>query len=241
MQRRTRRLHGLVVLEGVIMQQARIALELRNPQYVDAFRRTIHEGLEPAMNAARPFLGKQPWWYELLTGLLSVELAMGEVKTALSLMRSHRGQGREDGLLLDYHRNHWTFQIHSLLEKSDHLVKRVYRTLVKRLDPDGFGEKMGRATARLEKLRERYAAVRNPMVHPIGGPVTAIEEDRLWEIHVLIGGTAADAIGGQYGVLPSRRARWCDQHQQLTLQVLTEIDAAFAQAAKDATTISATS
>jgi hypothetical protein len=241
MRPRASRLQGLVVLEGVIMEQARIALELRNPQYVEAFRRAIRQGLDEAISAAQPFLEEQqPWWYELVTGLLSVELAMEEVKTALSLMRNHRAEGREDGRLLDYHRNHWVFQTHAVLEKSIYLIKRVYRTLVKRLDPASFDERMRRTIEPLTKQRNSLADImRNPMVHPIGGRVTAIEQERLWERYVLIGGTATDVIGGLYNGLPAKRAPWCDWHQQLTLVVLREIDVALAQAAKDATAINA--
>lgn len=238
MPRAANRLHGLVVLEGVIIEQARIALELRNPRYVDAFRGAMSEGLDAAMDGARPFLGNRPWWYELLTGLLSVELAMDEAKHALSLMRSHRGDGREDGRLLQYHFDHWLFQMHALLEKSDHLVKRVYRTLVRRLHPDTYNEKMQRATAGLETLRQQYAKVRNPLVHPTGGWVTGPEEDRLWEAHLLVEATMAHVIAGHYDILPTVRDRWYEQNRPRTAVVLASIDAAFRQAAQDATTTS---
>jgi len=238
MPRAANRHHGLVVLEGVIVEQARIALELRNPQYVDAFRAALSDDPEVAMVAAQPHLGRRPWWYDLLTGLLSVELAMDQARHALLLMSSHRGAGAEDGRLLNYHVDHWTFQMHALLEKSDHLIKRVYRTLVKRLHPDTDDEKLRQTTAALDELRREYAKVRNPLVHPRGGSVTAVEEDRLWEAHVLVGATAAHVIAGYNDGLPRMRPRWHAQRRQLTAVALQTLDVAFTQAAQDATTAS---
>ena len=238
MPRPANRLHGLVVLERVIVQQARIALELRNPRYVDAFRAALSDEPEAAMVAARPHLGRRPWWYDLLTGLLSVELAMDQAKHALSLMSSHRASGGEDGRLLDYHLDHWTIQMHALLEKSEHLVKRVYRTLVKRLHPNTYNQKLRQTTAALEELRRQYGKVRHPLLHPRGGSVTAIEEDRLWEAHVLVDATAADVIAGFHDGLPRMRQRWHTQNGRRTAAALQILDVAFTQAAQDATTIS---
>jgi hypothetical protein len=234
------RLHGLDTLEGVVMEQARIALELRNPRYGDVFRRTIHKGFDAAANAAQPFVQKAPpWWYKLLTGLLSVGLAMDEVNTALVLMRSHRAEGPGDGRLLDYHEHHWFLQTQALLEKSISLIKRVYRTLVKRLDPTSFKDRMDGTIEPLNGLRDALANVRNPIVHPVGGPITAVEEDRLWERYVLAGMNLPGVIDGIYSVFPQRRAARCAVHRELTRLVLRAIDVASAQAAKDATTMKA--
>ena len=163
---------------------------------------------------------------------------MNQAKHALSLMGSHRGNGGEDGRLLRYHQENWIIQMLALLEKSDHLVKRVYRTLVKRLHPDTYNEKLRQATAGLEVLRRQYGNVRRPLVHPTGGFVTAMEEDRLWEAHLLIDGTADGIITDSTDNLPSRRQRWHSQSRRRIAVVLTSLGAAFTQAAQDATTVS---
>lgn len=228
------RLHALVELEAVVLEQAKVALELRNPAYANAFREALPRGLDAAMAAARPHLGPLPWWYELLTSLLSVELAMDHVKHALSLMNTHRSDDRhEDGRLLCYHVDNWVILSTALLEKADHLICRVYRVLVRRVDPAGYNDKLQAARAHLVELAARHGNVRNPLVHPLGGPTLAIEEDRLWEAQVLIGATAADVIDGHYGILPSFRDRWCQGFTVQSGVVIAAIEAAFARAARD--------
>lgn len=230
------RLHSLVQLEALIIEQAKIHLELRNPQYVEAFQAALPGGLEAAMAAARPHLEEEwPWWYELLTSLLSVELTMDHVKHALSLMNTHRGaDARSDGRLLRYHVDNWVIQTAALLEKADHLVCRVYRVLVSRVNPTGYGEKLRVARGHLLTLRQRYGSVRHPLVHPRGGSVRAIEEDRLWEAHVLIGATAAEVIDGYDDSLPAWRDRWYRQNTNRSHVLFSVIEAAFAQAVRDA-------
>ena len=229
-------LHSLAELEALVVEQARIALELRDPQYVQAFQAALPGGLEAAIAAARPHLEEeQPWWYELLTSLLSVELTMDHVKHALSLTNTHRGaDARSDGRLLRYHVDNWVIQTTALLEKADHLICRVYRVLVRRVDPTGYRDKLRIARGHLLTLQQQYGNVRNPLLHPLGGPSRAIEEDRLWEAHVLVGATSADVIGGHDHALPSMRDRWYQQNTNRSHVVLAIIEAAFAQAVRDA-------
>lgn len=218
---------GLAVLEGVIIEQARNALELRNPRYTDAFRAAISDGLDAALDAARPYLGRRPWWYDLLAGLLSVELAMDQAVLALTLMSTHRGNGREDGRLLRYHEENWIIQMLALIEKSDGLVKRVYRTLVKSLHPDTYNEKLRQNTAGIEELRRKYGRVRRPLVHASGGFVTSVEEDRLWEAHLLVDATADGIMADFTDGLPMMRQRWHRRSRQLTAVVIASLEAAF--------------
>ena len=230
------RLYSLVQLEALILEQAKIALDLRNPQYVEAFRAALPRGLDVAIAAARPHLEeRQPWWYELLTSLLSVELTIDHLKHSISLMNTHRSDdGREDGRLLRYHIDNWVIQSAALLEKADHLVCRIYRVLVKRVDPSGYAEKLRVERGHLLTLQKQYGTVRHPLVHPKGGPTLALEEDRLWEAHVLVGTTAADVIRGQDEVLPSWREKWYQQTMNRSYVVIAVIEALFAKAIQDA-------
>ena len=232
-----RRLPGLVALEAVICEQARVALELRNRPYVEAFRGAVAGGFDEAVAAGRPFLTSPPWWYEPLAGLLAVELAMDQVESALILMRSHRSTGREDGGLLLYHLHHWLIEMLALIEKSLYLTRRVYRTLVRRLNPDFYKEREQKVTTRLKALRKQYANVRDPLVHALPGWLGALEEDRLWEAHLLVNATVADVLDAHYDNIGSRRAKWHDENRQRTAVVLATINATFRRTAADATTV----
>ena len=217
-------------------QPAKLDLALRNPEYVKAFEDNIDAGLDAAMQAAELFLKPEPWWDELLSGLLAVELAMDEARTALKMVTKHRGDGIDDGRLVEYHTNHLIFQVHALLEKSKYLLTRVYRTLVKRIHSDSYRDELAAVVERIGILSEKYGNVRHPLVHPRGGLASAPAQDRLWEAHVLIDYSIADTAGSYFARLPNLRARWANMLRSRMIVVLAELDAAFTQAVKDSTT-----
>ena len=232
------RLEGLVRLEALLLEHARARLEEENPQYVQAFNEALPSGLEYALDAARPHLGSPPSWYELLTRLFEVELALDHVTQTLLLMEGHRDTSpREDGRLLDYHVNYWVIQSSALLEKADSLVSKVYRALVRPERPAFEGD-MSEARSPLAGLRAQLSGLRDPLVHGLTeGSSRGLEEERMWEAGVLLNATMDEILTGKFENLPAFRDSWYAVHVQLTAMLIAAVEASLKKTAGDVSSL----
>lgn len=163
--------------------------ELRDdrPKYVHAFeaqRSTDLTDLDAAILAARPFQGAPLKWASLLTRTLDVDMARDRLRLATDLCGSETPD--EDfslGVWVNYTTDAWWLAAMALIDRFDKLAVAICRRFV--TDTVKQKQEIQSLRSAWKDWRDRIKKIRDSVAHG-GGPVEALEEDRLWEVHLAL-------------------------------------------------------
>jgi hypothetical protein len=216
-------------LKRKIHQAAAETLAGVNPNYVHTFRRRLEEtrgDLERVIDETRPLLGEAfRDWPDVLTAVLDVELVLDKVKRSLAFLRTDVGDTpEEDGAKVVYHVDHWILQMDALLERFDKLVALVFRRVVRPKDRE-WQTKERALRHDIKKMKVEIAKRRDPLAHGLGGGVTGIQEDFLWEPGLASNSSDVDLVASLYHQVGPRRERWHSYLEQTTVLALAAIEA----------------
>lgn len=161
------------------------SLQRDNPQYVSKFTATLSEsGLERAIHDAKPFLGTRPDWYGPLTAVTDVEIALDKVFRSLAFLSTKPQPAGDEltdpGAWVVYHAEHWTLAMDASLERVENVIKTTIQGAIKYKNSD-WRTLQNSLLARVKRMKDEIGKVRHPLAHGLGGGITGLEEERLWE------------------------------------------------------------
>jgi hypothetical protein len=204
------------------------ALAAANPSYVQAFQQRMEEtggDFERITHETRPLLAAGfKSWTDLLTAILDVELVLDQVKRSLTFLASDVvGTPEENGAWTIYHVDHWTFEVDALLERLDKLVAAMFRRLVRPKDSD-WRIKERAVRDDIKKMKVEVAKLRDPLAHGLGGGVTGIQEEDLWEPFLAARAFDVDLVASRYQSSAEYRQRWHSYLLQTTALVVAALE-----------------
>ena len=216
-------------LKRRMYEAAARALDSTNPKYVQTFRRRLEEtegDLDRVIDETRPLLTEGfKGWTDLLTAALDVELVLDKVKRSLVFLASDVATTpEEDGARVAYHMDHWTFEMDALLERLDKLVATMFRRLVRPKDGD-WRIKEAAVRDDIKKMKAKVAKVRDPLAHGLGGGVTGIEDERLWEPFLAARAFDVDLVVSRYQGAAQYRQRWHSHLHKSTILAIAVLEA----------------
>jgi hypothetical protein len=215
-------------LKRKLYETAANALATANPGYVQAFQQRLKEtnDLERAIADTRPLLREGfERWNDLLTAVFDVELAMDKVKRSLAFLQSDvAGTPDEAGACVIYHIDHWTFQMDGFLERLDTLIAKTIRHFVRPKDKEGWQATQAALRQDVGKLKVEMAKVRDPLAHGLGGGVTGIQEQQLWEPFLAGRLFEFDFVESVYRGASPRKQRWCSMLEKATILALAQVE-----------------
>jgi hypothetical protein len=216
-------------LKRRMYEAAASALVTTNLRYVQTFRRRLREtrgDLERVIDETRPLLTEDfKGWPDLLTAILDTELVLDEVKQSLTFLALDVATTQEeDGARVTYHMHHWTFQMDALLERLDKLAAAVFRHLVRPRDSD-WRIKERAVRDDIKKMKVRVAKLRDPLAHGLGGGVTGIQEEHLWEPFLAAEVFDVDLVASRHQSCGQHRQRWHSYLEQTTTLVVAALEA----------------
>lgn len=223
-------LSGFDRFRNALQEAAARALERTHPEYVDTFQEVLRQtgDLSKALHAVENIPTGRGFakWQPILTAILDTELAMDKVRSALKLLKVIPpvevldAFSMSEGAWIDYHLDAWFFRMDGLLEREKKLVSRVVRALVK---PTNAQWKYIENTLlnSIKGLSEITGKVRDPLAHG-GGAVEAIEEERLWQMAVLL--RFHPDIRQLLDARVQYHDKWYEGLRQASIQALAEIE-----------------
>lgn len=182
---------GLKLLRDSLCRAATWSLLEKHPQYVKAFMQSLDE----TGDVSKAFYGVEAIptdvgfakWRPLLTAEWDTELAIGQIRAALDLLRvvPPRGIPISEGAWLYYHYNAWVFWMDALLERVKKLTTLVVRALVRPTNLR-WQEVESDFLKPIRLLSEEVGEIRDPLAHG-GGPVEVVMiKERRWEVFMLL-------------------------------------------------------
>ena len=216
-----------------LQEAARRALIAANPEYVKTFQQRLDDtggDLERVIEETKPLLGKGLGsWSRLLTALLDFELVLDKVTRSLRFHgTSISGSPEEVGAWVHYHFDHWAFQMDALLERLDKLIAVVFRQLVRPKDSD-WRNKERVLRSDVKKMKGSIGKVRHPLAHGLGGGVTGIQDERLWEPFLAGAAFDVDILRPGYERAVPYAKRWHSILVAKTAEQLAATEAIFRQ------------
>jgi hypothetical protein len=210
-------------------------LNVERPAYVGAFKAELirSANLESAMNAAEPFLDKPLSWAHLLTCALDVEMARDKLKFATVLSGANPpDQNIPRGVWVVHQADLWSLCASAFLERIDKLVFSTCRKMIK--DPARRKKVVDSLKDAIEKQKGHIKILRDRVAHGGGGPVEAMESERLWEVHLVLEVDGfRDVINNFHEYCADRQSGWHDGFSDVTLKLIADADTWFDQLAKD--------
>ena len=228
---------GLQLFRNSLYRAAARSLQEKHPQYVETLIQTLAEtsDLSQALDTVKAIptdIGFAKW-RPLLTATLDTELAINQLRVTLELLRLTPSKGLlipegTEGTLVLYYTNVWVLLADALLERSEKLIKKAARTLIRPSNPkwQSIEDEVSKPINELSKdLRSK---MRNPLAHG-GGAVEAPAEERLWE-----GFTIIAAVTNRYelffsqmlGAMAKYHATWYERLSKHSVLMLNEINRA---------------
>ena len=227
-------LKGFEGFRQCLLRGAREAVLKRNPRYVQALGETLRNGmdLEEMLKQLRPLLRGEELreWQPLLeTAEQCMECARA-ARVAVRLFRTAppgeylQASDVTLGDWTHYHLGTWIVQLVALLERSEQLVKQACRTFLRPHDPSWRRTE----DSLLTKIRAVLRTARAMRVrHAHGfGYFDAIEEQKLWEFHV-VAFPDVDMVAWGLAQQVQFRDSWGKRIVEMTADAFAVIDAPF--------------
>ncbi len=228
---RTDKLTSFNQFKEKISEGARGALAETNPEYIRTLHGQLKEAggdLDRATRATNALISTDfPHWPDLLTAILDFEAVLDKMTRSLGFMRFSPVQSAmQKGAWFDYHLDYWCFLMDALLERVDRLVALTFRRLVRPKDKD-WQAKQAHVRDDVNRMKQEIAKIRDPLAHGLGGGITGIQEERLWEPYLAMGHFDVDLVGEFYERIEEFQDRWVDRVEQTTVLALGGIEAIF--------------
>jgi hypothetical protein len=217
-----------------VLDRAREAVLKRNPTYARTLAQMVQDGIDvdEMLRALQPLLRGDEIreWRPLLEMAERCRDCARAARAAVRLFNAAppdeylQASGVTLGEWTHYHFSSWSIEMHALLERVEELVKRTCRTFLRRQDPswqvtqDFLLTKVAVMRKALEGVRVRHA-------HGFGY-FDAIEEEKLWELHVVAFPDIDVAAWGMAQEVQFR-PRWGKLFDKMTAGALAEIDTTF--------------
>jgi hypothetical protein len=232
--------HGFEGFRQCLLRGAREAVSNRNPAYVWALAQMMQNGtdLDEMLERLRPLLrgNELREWYPLLETAERCRDCARAVNTAVRLFHNvppdeHLRASRVTlGDWMYYHRGSWTIQMHALLERVEQLVKQACRAFLRgretswQATQDSILTKVRQMRHALEGTDAR-PGMRVRHAHGFGY-FDAIQEQKLWEFHV-VASPDVDMVAWGLEQQVQFRDSWGKRIVIMTANALREVDAAF--------------
>lgn len=214
---------GFDSLRQNIISSATINLESIAPEYVDVFRKSLQaKGYEQSLNEVKGIkIGSRfNKWQDIYTRLLDVEVAIHQLKTSLSLMKTPAPSYITMGEWVVYHLDAWAIRLQGLLSRFERLAIKLVRELVKSSNPN-FMSLENNIKVDIRNLKNQVGKVRDPIAHG-GGPIEALQEEGLLEPILLIGGQLN--MKDVFEPMASYQQKWYHKSYAISIRILEEID-----------------
>jgi len=203
-------------------------LEDERPKYVNAFRAELvaSKDLESATRQARSSLGEPLSWIVLLTRAMDVEIGRRQLFLAVQVV-GHPAPSDDvtPGAWAVYQANMWWVSAAGLLERVEKLAVATCRRLI-----SDKGDRTRVSDHLIDDIgawRDRIKNVRDAVAHG-GGPVEAMEADRLWEVHLVLGVDGFEEVVKSYfEFCMGKQSRWHSILSAATSQLSKDMDVWF--------------
>lgn len=214
---------GFDSLRHNIISSATKNLENIAPEYVSAFRKSSQtnsweqslievKGIEIGSGFNK--------WRDIYTRLLDVEMAIHQLKTSLSLLKAPPPSYLTVGEWVIYHHDAWAIWVQGLLSRFEKLALKVVRELAETSDPNIRSVENDIRVA-IGNLKKEVGEVRDPVAHG-GGPIEALQEERLLEPILLIGGQLN--MKDVFKPMASYQQKWHQKSYDTSILILAVID-----------------
>jgi len=223
-----------------LLRGAKQAVLSRNPPWAEALAQMLQDGtdLNEMLDRLRPLLRGDELgeWQPLLETADRCRDCLRAVHTAVRLFHNVPPDeylaacGVSVGEWTHYHMGKWTIEMHALLERVDQLVKQTCRIFLKRGDSSWQATQDSLLTE-VRKMRHKLGGTRRRpgmrVRHAHGlGYFDAIEDEKLWEFHV-VAFPDVDLVEWGLAQAVQFRERWGKQIVIMTANALREVDGTF--------------
>jgi len=228
------RVDGFEGFRQCLLHRAKETVASRNPTYVQTLAQMVQNDtdLDEMLERLRPLLRGDEIreWQPLLETAEQCRDCARAVRAAVHLFNAVppdeylRASGVTLGEWTHYHFSSWIIEIHALLERVEQLVKQTCRQFLR---PRDSSWQMGQDSllAKVKVMRQAAEAVRVRHAHGFGY-FDAIEEEKLWEFHV-VAFPDVDLVASGLAQEVQFRPRWGAMIDEMTTGALAEIDATF--------------
>jgi len=159
-------------------------------------------------------------WRDIYTRLLDVEVAIHQLKTSLSLLKTPAPSYLTVGEWVIYLHDAWAIWVQGLLNRLEKLAIKVVRELVKTSNPNFMSLETDIKVA-IRNLKKKVGKVRDPVAHG-GGPIEVLQEEGLLEPILLIGGQLN--MKDVFEPMASYQQKWHQKSYDASILILAVID-----------------
>ena len=214
---------GFDSLRQNIISSATRNLESIAPEYVSAFKKSLQaKSYEQSLIEVKGIeIGSRfNKWRDIYTRLLDVEVAIHQLKTSLSLLKTPAPSYLTVGEWVIYLHDAWAIWVQGLLNRFEKLAIKVVRELVKTSNPNFMSLETDTRVA-IRNLKNQVGKVRDPIAHG-GGPIEVLQEEGLLEPILLIGGQLN--MKDVFEPMASYQQKWHQKSYAISIRILEEID-----------------